>query len=40
MVYHHNKNDEITVINKGVFSSCKINDNCPPWSIKAEKIQS
>jgi len=34
-----NKNDEITVINKGVFSSCKINDNCPPWSIKAEKIQ-
>ena len=34
-----NKNDEITVINKGVFSSCKINDSCPPWSIKAEKIQ-
>ena len=34
-----NKNHDITVINKGIFSSCKINDNCPPWSIKAEKIQ-
>ena len=27
-----------TVINNAIFSSCKINDNCPPWSIKAEKI--
>ena len=34
-----NKNDEITVVNKGIFSNCKINDGCPPWSIKAEKIQ-
>ena len=31
-------NEEKTVINNGVFTSCKINDNCPPWSIKAEKI--
>ena len=27
-----------TVINKGVFTSCSLNNNCPPWSIKAEKI--
>ncbi len=26
------------VINKGIFTSCKLNDNCPPWSIKAKKI--
>jgi len=31
------KND-ITIINKGIFTSCKKSDNCPPWSIKAEKI--
>ena len=30
----HNK----TVVNNAIFTSCKINDNCPPWSIKAEKI--
>ena len=27
-----------TIIKKGVFTSCKIRDNCPPWSITAEKI--
>jgi LPS-assembly protein len=27
-----------TVVNYGIFTSCKINDSCPPWSIKAEKI--
>ena len=27
-----------TIINKGIFTSCKINDNCPPWSIQSEKI--
>ena len=27
-----------TIINNGIFTSCKFNDNCPPWSIKAEKI--
>jgi LPS-assembly protein len=31
------KND-ITTINKGIFTSCKKSDTCPPWSIKAEKI--
>jgi LPS-assembly protein len=27
-----------TVINKGIFTSCKKNDTCPPWSLKAETI--
>ena len=27
-----------TVVNNAIFTSCKLNDNCPPWSIKAEKI--
>ncbi len=30
--------DGITTINKGVFTSCKKNDNCPPWTILADKI--
>ena len=30
--------DEQTVVNKGVFTSCKETDSCPPWSIKADKI--
>ena len=28
----------VTTINKGVFTSCKKNSNCPPWAIQAEKI--
>ncbi len=28
----------ITTINKGIFTSCKKNDRCPPWSIQADKI--
>ena len=31
-------NENITVINKGIFTSCKLNDKCPPWSIQSEKI--
>ncbi|MDC0438795.1 organic solvent tolerance protein [Candidatus Pelagibacter sp.] len=31
-------NQDKTVVNNAIFTSCKINDNCPPWSIKAEKI--
>jgi len=27
-----------TVVSNGIFTSCKLNDQCPPWSIKAEKI--
>ena len=30
--------DGVTTINKGVFTSCKKNNNCPPWSIQANKI--
>ena len=32
------KKGNITIINKGVFTSCKINETCPPWSIEAKKI--
>ena len=28
----------ITTINKGLFTSCKKNNKCPPWSIQADKI--
>ena len=27
-----------TVVNNAIFTSCKLNDECPPWSIKAKKI--
>ena len=27
-----------TIINKGVFTSCKKSDDCPPWELSAEKI--
>ena len=30
--------DELTIVNKGIFTSCKETDSCPPWSIKADKI--
>jgi len=34
------KGDEnYTLINKGIFTSCKKNDTCPPWSVKALKIK-
>ena len=32
------KSDEITKVNKAIFTSCKKNDKCPPWSIKAKNI--
>ena len=28
----------ITTINKGIFTTCKKNDKCPPWSIQADKV--
>ena len=31
-------NNEKTIINIGTFTSCKINENCPPWSISAQQI--
>lgn len=33
-----NKKAEITTLNKAIFTSCKKNDDCPPWSIKADKV--
>ena len=32
------KKQEITKINKGIFTSCKKRDGCPPWSVQAKKI--
>ena len=29
---------EKTLVSNGIFTSCKINDTCPPWSIKAKTI--
>ena len=34
-----NKDGNITTVNKGLFTPCKENENCPPWSIKASKIE-
>ena len=31
-------NEDIIVLNKGIFTSCKKNDSCPPWSMKANKL--
>ncbi len=31
-------NEKQTVIKKGIFTSCKITDKCPPWSIQSEKV--
>ena len=34
------KGDEnITIISKGIFTSCKKNDTCPPWSIQSDIIK-
>ena len=30
---------EIKHVNKAIFTSCKINDDCPPWSISADNIE-
>ncbi len=31
--------DNITIINKGIFTSCKKRDGCPPWTVKADEIK-
>ncbi len=33
------KNENIVVVNKGIFTSCKESDSCPPWSIQASEIK-
>ena len=32
-----NKNE--TIVKKGIFTSCKKNDNCPPWSLQSSEIK-
>lgn len=32
------KKGNITEVKKAIFTSCKLNDDCPPWSIKAKNI--
>ena len=32
------KKGHITTIHKGIFTSCALNDTCPPWSISSNKI--
>ena len=27
-----------TIIQKGVFTTCKPNDDCPPWAMQSESI--
>ena len=34
-----NHEDNITTINKAVFTSCKKNNSCPPWQIEASEIK-
>lgn len=31
--------DNFTEIKKGIFTTCKRNDSCPPWQLSAENIQ-
>ena len=31
--------NNISIIKNGIFTSCKIRDDCPPWSIKSEEIK-
>ncbi len=31
--------DNETLVKKGIFTSCKENNNCPPWSITSEEIK-
>ena len=32
------KDNDVTIVSKGVFTSCNKNDECPPWSIQASEI--
>ena len=32
-------NDEFTEVTKGIFTTCKKRDKCPPWQLSAEKIK-
>ena len=30
--------NDLTIVDKGIFTSCKTNEDCTPWSIKSKKI--
>ena len=32
-------NEKTTIINNGIFTTCKKNDSCPPWSLQSEEIK-
>ncbi|MDA9604203.1 hypothetical protein N9S39_00650 [Candidatus Pelagibacter sp.] len=32
-------NEDITIIKNGVFTSCKKNDTCPPWTLQSKEIK-
>ena len=32
-------NEFVTTFEKGVFTTCKKTDKCPPWKLSAEKIK-
>ncbi len=32
-------NKEETIVRNGIFTTCKINDTCPPWSFKSSEIR-
>ena len=31
--------NNITIVNKGIFTTCQKREGCPPWSIKSQKIE-
>ena len=31
--------NNISIIKNGIFTACKIRDNCPPWSLKSKEIK-
>ena len=31
-------NEKETILKKGIFTSCKKNDSCPPWSFKSQEV--
>ena len=33
------KEGDVTLVRKGIFTSCKEKDNCPPWAIQASEIK-
>ena len=32
------KEKNISIIENGIFTTCKINEKCPPWSLKSKKV--